>query len=139
MTKVVAMGAYFGLAWSVSSTLARSGRAHTARMTRFGPSARGLTVGDGRPDVLLDEIRVECDRCCGAFACGGDDLRARVGDVPGDPHTANGRLPARVLDRPAVGLEVAAEPDEEAAVRDEAWRHEDHLPGDEAAVLELET
>ena len=61
----------------------KSFRSHVIDAVAGGSGAAALC--SGVPDVLLDEVVVDCDGGSGSFACGGDDLGARVAGVAGHP------------------------------------------------------
>ncbi len=73
-----------------------------------------VEVADGVAYVVLDEVGVDRDGGRGAGAGGGDDLGARVDDVSGGPDSGDAGAPGLVDGDPAVGVDVAAEADEEA-------------------------
>src|SRR4051812_48975215 len=76
-------------------------------------------------DVLGDEVAVECDRECGAFAGGGDDLGAGVDGVACGPDAGDRRSSGGVRSDPAVLVGRAAEGDEQLRVGPEA-RPDEH-------------
>src|SRR3954454_11308638 len=102
----------------------------------FSPS--GVEGVDGVTDVVLGEIGVQGDGGRGAGAGGRDDLAARVDDVACGPHARDGGAAGGVRGDPAVVVDLAAEVDEEAAVRYEARRDEQRLPWHDAAVVHLD-
>ena len=94
-------------------------------------------IADGVADVVVDEVGVEGDGGRGAGAGGGDDLGAGVDDVAGGPDSRDAGAAGGVGGDPAVVVDVAAEADEQAVVRDEAGRHEQRVAGHDAAVAHL--
>src|SRR4051794_13497199 len=102
----------------------------------FSPS--GVEGVDGVTDVVLGEIGVQGDGGRGAGAGGGDDLGARVDDVACGPHARDGGAAGGVRGDPAVVVDLAAQVDEEPAVRYEARRDEQRLAGHDAAVVHLD-
>jgi hypothetical protein len=88
---------------------------------------------DRGADVVGDELGVVGDGDRGSFACGADDLRARVGGVADRPHAGHAGAPVGVdLDQPsrkelaletcgeAIGVGAQRGPDEEGVARDGA-------------------
>jgi hypothetical protein len=67
-------------------------------------------------DVLGDKVCVEGNGGCGSFACGGDHLGARVGDVAGRPDARHARPAADVDADEPVLVELTAEPTDETVV-----------------------
>ena len=106
-----------------------------SRVSRLAGQTKVLVEGDAY--VVLDQIRVQCDRGGRAGTGGRDDLGPRIDDVPSGPDTGNAGASHCVCNDPAVGVDEAAQADEQAAVRDEAWWHEERVPGDHAAVVHL--
>src|SRR3954464_6634069 len=94
-----------------------------------------VEVADGVAHVFVDQFGVDGDGRRGAG--GGDDLGAGVGDVPGGPDPRDTGAPGGVDGDPAVGVDVAAEADEQGAVRDQAGRHEQRVNWKNAAVAHL--
>ena len=89
---------------------------------------------DGVAHVLVDEVGVEGDGRSGPGAGGGDQLGAGVDDVAGGPHAGHGGVPGAVDGHPALRIGGAAQIDEQGVVRDEAWRYEQRIHRDDAAV-----
>jgi hypothetical protein len=73
--------------------------------------------GDGLADVVVDEVGVDGDRGGGSGAGGGDDLGARVDDVPSGPDTGDAGPAGGVGDDPAVLVGGASQAGEELASR----------------------
>src|SRR5664279_1429470 len=96
-----------------------------------------VEVADGVAHVFLDQVGVDGDGCCGTGAGGGDDLGARVDDVPGSPNTGDTGARGGVDGDPAVGVDVAAKADQQGAVRDEAGWDEQCVHRNDAAVAHL--
>ena len=86
-------------------------------------------IADSVAHVVFDEVSVERDGGHRACAGGGDDLGARVGDVPGRPDSRNACPSRGVGGDPAVGVQIAAKADEQAIVANEARRDEQCVPG----------
>ena len=62
------------------------------RELREEGSSGGRTVAvavDGSVNVFVDEVVIDGDGGCGAFAGGGDDLGARVDCIPGGPEAGD--------------------------------------------------
>src|SRR3954470_22434297 len=96
-----------------------------------------VEVADGVAHVFVDQVGVDGDGRRAGGAGGGDDLGAGVSDVAGGPDPRDAGAPGGVDGDPAVGVDVAAEADEQGAVRDESRRHEQRVNRKNAAVAHL--
>ncbi len=92
----------------------------------------------GFANVVADEVGVDGDGSCGAFACRGNDLGAGVGDVPGNPNTRNRRPTGRILDDP-IAVEFTTKLGEQVVVRYESGRDEESVTSHDPAIVEYDS
>jgi energy-coupling factor transporter ATP-binding protein EcfA2 len=78
-------------------------------------AASGRVIFDGQIDILLHQVGVDGDRCCGPGAGRGDHLGTRVRYVAGRPDAGHADQAGAIHDTKA-GLQLAAQPGEEAVV-----------------------